>query len=270
MAILPDFELPSDPSKTVRLREATVADAIDFSDINRECEEEATTLFLDRLQEKEKYSDPRLWTAEDRRFALFMYHLHTTTEKDYVLEWVCDTCTKDPKKPVKHAVAINLADIASEYTPIEGKPVRDVIHEGHAILVHPLLGKDAELLEKSRMNISLLEKSGEPARKERNQLTFLRLLCCMDIVGLDPDATPEERRPKVEEFITKMSISEFLAFRPKILSAMDSLKHGLRSTFVDGRIMLESPVVYCPEDTAKERGLRLQFPFRTFEYIPVL
>lgn len=270
MAILPDFGLPSDPAKTVRLREATVADAIDFSDINRECEEEATTLFLERLQEKEKYSDPRLWTAEDRRFALFMYHLQTSKDRDYVLEWVCDACTKDPEKPVRHATAISLAAMAEEYTPIEGKPVRDVIHDGHAILVHPLLGKDAELLEKCRMNIALKEKAGEPARKERNQLTFLRLLCSIDIVALDPDATPEERRPKVEEFITRMSVSEFLDFRPKIMAAMESLRHGLRSTFDNGRILLESPVVYCPEDTARERGLRLQFPFRAFEYIPVL
>lgn len=270
MSILPDFELPSDPSKTIRLREATVSDAIDFSEINSDCEEEATTLFLERLQPKDRYSDPRLWTAEDRRFALFMYHLNTTQYTDFPLEWVCDRCTKDKNRLVKHVTAISLAEMIKEYIPIDGRPVRDVVHEGHAILVHPILGKDAELLEKTYLGIKLKEKTGESVRKERTQLLFLRLLCCIDIPALAPEATPDERRPKVEEFITRMSISEFRDFRPKILSAMESLRHGLRSTFSDGQILLESPVIYCPEDTAKEGGIRLQFPFRAFQYIPVL
>lgn len=270
MATLPEFELPSDPNKTVHLREATVSDAIDFSEVKRECEEEATTLFLQRLQEKDKYSDPRLWTMEDRRFALFWYTLHTTKETDFPLIFDCEDCTTDPEKPIRHTVFVKYADIMDEYSPIEGKPVRDVIHDGHAILVHPILGKDAELLEKSRLNIMYKEQEGQNTSKERTQLMLLELLCRIDIVGLAPDVSPDERRPKVEEYLTKMRVSEFQEFYPKLLNAAQSLQHGLRSKIVDGEIKLESPVVYCPNDTDKARGIRLHYPFRAFQHIPVI
>ena len=42
------FSLPSNPSKEIHLREATVADAIDFTGIDPDFEEEATTLFLNK------------------------------------------------------------------------------------------------------------------------------------------------------------------------------------------------------------------------------
>ena len=69
--MLCEFSLPSQPEKKIRLKEATVSDAIDFSGIDPDCEEQATTVFLERVQERDTYSDPRLWTGEDRRFALF-------------------------------------------------------------------------------------------------------------------------------------------------------------------------------------------------------
>ena len=62
MGFLPDFTLSSNPEITVRLREATVEDAIDFSELDPAFEEEATTVFLDRMQAPEKYTDPRCTT----------------------------------------------------------------------------------------------------------------------------------------------------------------------------------------------------------------
>ena len=44
--MLCEFTLPSNPERKVRLREATVADAIDFSSIDPDFEEEVTSLFL--------------------------------------------------------------------------------------------------------------------------------------------------------------------------------------------------------------------------------
>ena len=70
--------------------------------------------------------------------------------------------------------------------------------------------------------------------------------------------------------LTGMKISEFQEFQPKLIEAVRSLHHGLRSIFVDGEIKMESPLVYCPEDKDKARGIRLHYPFRAFQYIPVL
>ena len=88
------FNLPSNPEVIVCLHEATVSDAIDFSSIDPECEEEATSLFLERVQEKESFSNPREWTGEDRRYALFMYFVNTTTYKTIPLTYKCSICGK--------------------------------------------------------------------------------------------------------------------------------------------------------------------------------
>lgn len=268
---LPDFSLPSDPAKTVRLMEATVADAIDFTAIDPLCEEEATTLFLERLQAKDKYSDPRLWTAEDRRYALFFYHLQTTQYADIPLTFRCEACSEAAQRDVLHTVPVKLADIAAEYMPITGKSMRDVVHEGHAIIVHPLLGADAEFIEKTRMGIITLEKETKTtARKERAQLSMLRILCCIDIPAMD-GKTEQDRRKAVEAYILGMAATEFKQFMAKVLAALAEMQHGLRSIFQDGRTLLESPAVYCPEGKDKEGpGIRLRFPFRAFDYIPHL
>ena len=51
--MLCEFSLPSQPEKKIRLKEATVSDAIDFSGIDPDCEEQATTVFLERVQERD-------------------------------------------------------------------------------------------------------------------------------------------------------------------------------------------------------------------------
>lgn len=266
---LPDFSLPSDPSKTIRLTEATVADAIDFTGIDPLCEEEATTLFLERLQAKDKYSDPRLWTAEDRRYALFYYHLQTTQYADIPLTYKCLACSEAAHRDVLHTVPVKLAEIAEGYTAITGKPLRDVVHEGHAIIVHPLLGADAEFIEKTRMGILAMEEEKKIiARKEHSQLALLRILCCIDIPAMD-GKTEQDRRKAVEAFILGMTTSEFKQFSAKVMGALAEMHHGLPSIYRDGQILLESPPVYCPEGNDKEGpGIRLQFPFRAFDYIP--
>lgn len=105
MGFLPDFTLSSNPEITVRLREATVEDAIDFSELDPAFEEEATTVFLDRMQAPEKYTDPRCWTAQDRRHALFMYRLHTEEYDSMPMAYFCTACQKE------HAVSVKYADI---------------------------------------------------------------------------------------------------------------------------------------------------------------
>lgn len=74
---------------------------------------------------------------------------------------------------------------------------------------------------------------------------------------------------KVEQFILDMGAEEFKEFRSKVLEAVADLRHGLKSTFQDGRVLLETPPVRCEKGRDKEGpGLRLQFPFRAFDYIP--
>lgn len=200
-----EFTLPSNPEVIVRLREATVADAIDFSSIDPECEEEATSLFLERVQEKENFSNPRDWTGEDRRYALFMYFIHTTTYKTIPMTYTCSICGK------QHTQDISLAEIMNDYTPIKDQAFREFPWRGHNVVVRPMIGSDLEDAEKYRYELLLAEREFEARREKldasevhrqqdmfrakRVRMAMFRVLCCIDLPYLDPKGTP--RSPQV-------------------------------------------------------------------------
>ena len=275
--MLCEFSLPSQPEKKIRLKEATVSDAIDFSGIDPDCEEQATTVFLARVQERDTYSDPRLWTGEDRRFALFTYFVHTARDRSVPLKYTCGICDEE------HTVDIKLARIMDTYTPIQGKAFREFVHYGHNVIVHPMLGRDLELLETYRYDLRLteekLENDGltaselrqltEEVRMKRVRMGLFRIMCCIDLPFLDANATPESRRPQVEEYIKQLPAGVFGEFFQNVQEKLREMRHGLKSALIDGRIYLQIPDVRC-ENVPDAPGVVLHYPFRPFSIIPTL
>lgn len=275
--MLCEFSLPSQPEKKIRLKEATVSDAIDFSGIDPDCEEQATTVFLERVQERDTYSDPRLWTGEDRRFALFTYFVHTARDRSVPLKYTCGICDEE------HTVDIELARIMDTYTPIQGKAFREFVHYGHNVIVHPMLGRDLELLETYRYDLRLteekLENDGltaselrqltEEVRMKRVRMGLFRVMCCIDLPFLDANATPESRRPQVEEYIKQLPAGVFGEFFQNVQEKLREMRHGLKSALIDGRIYLQIPDVRC-ENVQDAPGVVLHYPFRPFSIIPTL
>lgn len=275
--MLCEFYLPSQPEKKIRLKEATVSDAIDFSGIDPDCEEQATTVFLERVQERDTYSDPRLWTGEDRRFALFTYFVHTARDRSVPLKYTCGICDEE------HTVDIELARIMDTYTPIQGKAFREFVHYGHNVIVHPMLGRDLELLETYRYDLRLtedkLENDGltaselrqltEEVRMKRVRMGLFRVMCCIDLPFLDANATPESRRPQVEEYIKQLPAGVFGEFFQNVQEKLREMRHGLKSALIDGRIYLQIPDVRC-ENVPDAPGVVLHYPFRPFSIIPTL
>ena len=275
--MLCEFSLPSQPEKKIRLKEATVSDAIDFSGIDPDCEEQATTVFLERVQEREIYSDPRLWTGEDRRFALFTYFVHTARDRSIPLKYTCGICGEE------HTVDIELARIMDTYTPIQGKAFREFVHYGHNVIVHPMLGRDLELLETYRYDLRLteekLENDGltahelrqltEEVRMKRVRMGIFRIMCCIDLPFLDANASPESRRPQVEAYIKQLPAGEFGEFFQNVQEKLREMRHGLKSALIDGRIYLQIPEVRC-EAVPDAPGVVLHYPFRPFSIIPTL
>lgn len=285
--MLCEFTLPSNPEIKVRLREATVAEAIDFSSIHPECEEEATSLFLDKVQEKgELHSNPREWTGEDRRYALFMYFLNTTTYSNIPLTYECSICGN------VHTKDIELSTILDEYTPIQGPPYREFPLDGHNVIIRPLTGQDLEDIEKYRYDLHLTQNSFEElritAQKQKKvlspdtikrfeteirakqvRLAMLQVLCRIDIPHLDPEGTPRTRRPKVEASVKAMGAEQFKEFMERVDNAMIDMRHGLRTTYIDGEIVLEIPDVRCDEEPELP-GVLLRYPFRFASVIPTL
>ncbi|MBQ7609110.1 MAG: hypothetical protein IJU76_14265 [Desulfovibrionaceae bacterium] len=275
--MLIEFTLPSNPSQTIRLREATVADVLDFTAVDPRCEEQATSLFLERMQEKETYSDPRKWTGEDRRFALFQYFLNTTNEKSVPLSYSCSICGG------KHTQEIAFKKIADAYTPISGDAFREVVHEGHNIVVKPLNGADLETVERLRFDLELTEDRleeqnlsptqlralTEELRQQRTRIYMLMMICRIDMPYLDPAGTPASRRDAVMDVVQKMPLREFHELEEKVSAAIIEMRHGLRTSYVDGQIALEIPDVKCLKNP-EAPGILLRYPFRFSSIIPRL
>lgn len=274
-----EFTLPSNPNVKVRLREATVADAIDFSSIDPECEEEATSVFLERVQEKETCSNPREWTGEDRRYALFMYYVHTSNFKTIPLKYECSICGKS------HVQDIELSSILADYTAINGEAFREFPHNGHNVVIHPLTGADLEDIEKYRYDLLLAESSLEERRNalsaaqikhmeaeiraKRVRMAMLRVICCIDMPYLDPQGNRQSRRGYVENAIKAMGAEQFREFMQRVDNSIMEMRHGLRTAYIQGRIMLEIPDVRCDENP-EAQGVLLHYPFRFGSIIPTL
>ena len=252
------FNLPSDPQKSIHLREATAGDAIDFCDINENCEEAATSLFLNTVQKKETFYDSKLWTGEDRRFALLWYHLHA--EKDNTVlpvTYDCHWCGKE------HTCNIDLKEFADEYTEIKGKAERDFVFEGEKVSVRPLNGADLETLEVEQMALNEAlsekgEKSGE-YRKQRARIKLKKLIMGVTFSGL----ADEEKEKKILSF----EVNKLKRFLYEVGARLADMRHGLLTEYEDGRIYLITPPQACPE---KEEKTRIRVPFRVSEYIPEL
>lgn len=273
--MLCEFTLPSNPEIVIKLREATVADAIEFSTIDPEMEELATTNFLERVQETK--TNPREWTGEDRRYALFQYYLYTNKSETLTLTFNCSECGE------KHTSDIPLSAINDTYTPINGKPFREFPFNGHNVVIRPLNGEDLENIEKYRYDLLLTEKESEKKmptdrkialdreiRTKQMHLAMYRVLCCIDMPFLDEDAKrPADRRSKVEEFVKRLPANEFRVLINHMEEALKEMRHGLQSIYSDGRIYLEIPGVPC--DNYPEGGkVTLHYPFRAWSIIPTL
>ena len=145
------------------------------------------------------------------------------------------------------------------YTPIQGKAFREFVHYGHNVIVHPMLGRDLELLETYRYDLRLteekLENDGltaselrqltEEVRMKRVRMGLFRIMCCIDLPFLDANASPESRRPQVEAYIKQLPASEFGEFFQNVQEKLREMRHGLKSALIDGRIYLQIPEVRC-------------------------
>jgi len=244
--LITPFTLPSNPSIQVSLREATVADAIDFADVDERHEEELATLFLTRMQEGAVH-DPKKWTGEDRRFALYWYWLHTAKDHDVALTYQCDHCGES------HTCLQDFRKLAEAYTPIDGPAERSGNWRGEKFTVKPLTGANLEALERMKTDVDLLGKGLASMRIESLILSV---------------AFGGKNRKETHQRIVAMSLDEFAEFAELATGMRAEMKHGLDGEYEDGRFYLLIPAHDCP---AKEGAkTRLRYPFRNNDYIPGL
>lgn len=249
--ILPPFSLPSNPIHKITLREATVADALDFCDADPRMEEAVTTLFLNRVQQKEGFLDARKWTMDDRRLGLYWYWMHTTENTVVDLSFTCAHCNE------QHTLSYDMRRLADGYQRMKGKPEREITFENERILVRPLNGEDAEALEALR-----LESDETPKGKANLRLSALART--ITFFSMKPD---EDRVKYNIERIRKLSMTQMRKLAGQIDDKIAEMAHGLETAIVDGVIYV---LVEAPCETKKEEKTLLRVPFRDFDPIPIL
>lgn len=228
------------------MREATVGDYISLSEINESMEEAATTMFLNSVCGENSLE----WTADDRRFALLWYYVHTERDHFYRIEYEC-SCGQT------HSVAIDLMDVLDAYRPIDGKAERSIVVRGDKYVVVPFSGSSAEALELERIGIQALESEhgadSPEAGKARLQMRLNEIIYRIQGEGL-------------EERIPTMSIGYAKELIDSVEKATDEMAHGLDTKYLAGEVFLLSPPLKCD----KEVVTRCRVRFRNYDFIPQL
>lgn len=253
--LIPPFNLPSNPAVEVRMREATVADCIALADVNPAREEAAATMFLDAVGGEG--ADSRKWTADDRRFALLWYFVHTETDHSYQVQYDCGHCGE------AHSFTFDLKTLLDSYRPINGKPERALTVGGQDLVVVPLDGAAMEALELERIGVEAAEAEhgadSVEARKARLQMRMNELLCRVRFAGVEDP----------ESYLVGMSVKRLEALVDAVRNQGPALAHGLETEYEDGRVYFISPLHRCPNGKGKEET-RCRVRFRGGEFIPQL
>jgi hypothetical protein len=263
--MIPDIPLASNPETIISLREATVKDVIDFTDIDKGHEEQASTMFLNRMQpDRATWSDSKLWTAEDRRTVLFWHWLHTAKSTSLPLSYQCAFCGKE------HTFLQDMRVLGDGYRTLKEKPEREL--KG-GMIVRPLTGADMEFLERGNLSLSLTaEEHGKDSgvcRKQDAQVRLLRLLLCLHTKNEPTEL--HKRVDKIEDIVLAMPIADFTDLVSQATDALSEMSHGIETTMdAYGFVSLVIPPHYCTDQAGKEKKTLLRVPFRNLDYIPQL
>jgi hypothetical protein len=271
--MIPPCSLPSDPSKTIYLRECSVADTIDFADTDAGHEEEVTTLFLNKIQDPEHYIDSLDWTAEDRRVALYWYWVHTAQPNSTMIKisYECDFCGGH------HDYGFDFILLSEEYARIKGKAEREIEFNDDKVVVRPLNGHHMEALELSRLTLQVVDdQEGAGSKAYRRALAELKLeefLYTIDFPGIGTkEDKPEDILAKIKAKVLAMTGSDFAKMAIEVDECLIAMEHGLKSEISDGKIYLLLPERQCPDpkSNGKEAKTQIRVPFRNSDYIPSL
>lgn len=271
MLSIPPYPLPSQPKVKIQFRVPTVADTIDFCSIRTDLEESATTDYLRQLM-TEGGPDPELWTAQDRRTALWwiFINIHDDTRLSYSYE--CSHCGE-----VHHA-DIDLVELDDGVITLKDAAfIEDVVFyqdEELPARFHPLDGRAVAHLEAKRLELD--GASEEQERRIKAEIKVLEIVHSFSLQKhetLDWDAATEA---KLEMVRSMDRIGEFQPLVARCLVAAEELRHGLPVEIRDGVVDLVSPPLYC-ETKTKEAvegepvpATVLLLRFRAFDFIPAI
>jgi hypothetical protein len=266
---IPILKLPSS-GMAITFREATVEDCLAYCDVNDALDELTTTTYLNSIQVGE-LKDSALWTAEDRRTALWWIFVTTSKDTTIAYEYPCGHCGE------AHTQLVDFVDLDDEALTLKGKPyIKDsVAFNGiaHDILLHPYNGLAMMSMEQAANELEELEAGSMEHKKAAARLKVLEVAHAFDFVYGDREEFEEELEVKLAAIHSMSRINEFDELVTAVIAAKEKLKHGLNSAFVDGRVSLISPPLSCEtktDDKGEALQSRLLIPFLGAVFIPTI
>ena len=269
MAKITPFPLPSNPSHIIRFLAPTVADSLDFCSLRQDMEESATTEYLTQLQGGE-VSDPALWTAQDRRTALWWIFVSVSDDTTLSYNYECQHCGE------RHYTDIDLVDLDDGVITLNAPPyvVGEVMCNDIPLPArfHPLDGRAVTHLEVKRLELDGLEEN--QAKRLKAEIKVLETVHSFTL-DMHKDKTWEEATQLKLDMVMAMDReNEYRPLVAKCLLAAEELRHGLKTITKDGVVEVLSPPLRCESDQFKE-GAEEQRPatvllmrFRAHNFIP--
>ncbi|OKP00190.1 hypothetical protein [Xenorhabdus eapokensis] len=262
---VPDFPLPSNPSIEIRFRLPDVSNAMAYSGVDPEQEEELTTRYLNNIQEGDNKHDAALWTAQDRRTALWWIFCNSRIDTTLTVSYACSHCQKehyydyDARSLDMTANVLTVEAFETISIPVKGQP--------KTWILKPLDGRAMEHLESTRNSLPL---STDPTY--RKELINLRIMELAHQAHLQEQPEDFMEAAKIRyELIAKMALdTEFSPLVASIELMNRRLAHGLAMKIEKGTANLLLPKHLCP-DSGKEgtaKYTQLYTPFRNHYFFP--
>lgn len=246
LAYIPPYYLCEDGKTKVHFKAPTVADYRSFCGMSTDMEENVTTEYLNRMQDKENHpaawSDSAKWTSHDRRAGLYWIYVHTRSDTVITQNYTCSHCNQE------HGRQFDILELMEGIEAASEKMTKAVALPGKGNgLIVPLRGSAMEHIEIIRNQRNSYPKDSEDWAKLNMDMRVFEIAHCIRFVQEDGSLSDVELAQLRFDYL--MSLDAEREFRPlaaAVKLTLIDMQHGLESTYHEGEIALVTPLHYCP------------------------
>lgn len=259
---IPSFPLPSRPNIEITFRQPVMKETLKYCNPDVNGDEKRVSEYLNELQVG-LLNDSRLWTAQDRRTALWWIMINSRVDNMEAFNYSCQHCGE------MHVHDVDLSDLAETVELLAIEPYVTVNVPVNGVptnwRLQPLDGRGQELLERMRALQPEPESPEYQAAMMRLRIAEFALCTALD----DDPQDYEEAANRRFDIMESMAIeSEFAPLVAHIQLMQKSLRHGLLMEFHQGEARVMLPPHNCGKEGMQLNTTQLFIPFQNGFFIP--